>query len=117
MRASDYPIPDYACYFWHRGDALVIQFPDYGTQRSCSLAIPIEKLSNDAGQPTGIRALLDIMQQRRNDYVAGQRPKIGWGSEPTQQMLEAMLKSSYRSPKCTVVEEDIFAEEETKADA
>lgn len=112
MRVSDYPIPDYACYFWHRGDALVIQFPDYGSQRSHSLAIPIEKLSNNEGIPAGVRALLDMMSQRRSDYLAGQRPKIGWNSEPTQQMLEHAMRIAKASPpKCTVVEEDIFADD------
>lgn len=115
MRVGDYPIPNYACYFWHRGDALIVQFPDYETQHSHSLAIPIEKLGNEAGIPAGIRALLDLMSKRRNDYLAGDKPKIGWDSEPTQEMLNTYMKLAYKPPKCTVVEEDIFAEEPTDA--
>lgn len=99
MRASEYPIPDYACYVWSRGDCLMVSLPDYsGTSNGRTLAIPYEKLANDAGMPAGFRALWDLLNARRNDLLAGKRPQIGTASEPTHEMLRlSMLANAGRS--------------------
>ena len=49
MRPGEYPIPDFAAYVWHRGDALCVALPDYGdTQRERTLIVPLSKLPADA---------------------------------------------------------------------
>lgn len=107
MRAGDYPIPDYACYVWSRGDALMVAFPDRGT-----LAIPAEKLTNDTGMPAGFKALWDLLNGRRNEILAGKKPIFATKTEPTQEMLaHAMRIAKASPPKSTLVEEDIFAED------
>lgn len=113
MRASEYPIPDYAAYVWSRGDALMISLPDYGRGDGQTLCIPAERLSNDKGMPKGLRALWDILNARRNDVLARIKPRFATASEPTQLMLEEAMKVASRNPPLArSTEIDIFAEGE-----
>jgi hypothetical protein len=108
MRASEYPVPDYACYVWHRGDGLAFAFPDGGT-----LVLPLSKLESDA---PGWKWLLATLAARRANAQTQQRSVIGTSARPTQQMLELALHASAGLERTTSVEEDIFSEqpEETR---
>ena len=108
MRASEYPVPDYACYVWHRGDGLAFAFPDGGT-----LVLPLSKLESDA---PGWKWLLATLAARRAHAVAGQRSVIGTSARPTAQMLEQALHAASALPRTYSVEEDIFATEENEHD-
>ena len=106
MRASEYPVPDYACYVWHRGDGLAFAFPDGGT-----LVLPLSKLESDA---PGWKWLLATLAARRAHAVVGQRSVIGTNARPTQQMLELALYHAQTVERTTRVDEDIFADDNTE---
>ena len=111
MRASEYPVPDYACYVWHRGDGLAFAFPDGGT-----LVLPLSKLESDA---PGWKWLLATLAARRANAQTQQRSVIGTSARPTQQMLELALHHAQNAQtveRATSVEEDIFSQptEETR---
>lgn len=118
MRASEYPIPDYACYVWHRGDGLAFAFPDGGT-----LIVPLEKLMplgecTSCGGVTsnipGWKWLLHTLMRRRMAYEERKAaPSIGDEARPTAQMLEEALKRSYARAHVRTtdkVDVDLFAE-------
>ena len=112
MRASEYPVPDYAAYVWHRGDGLVIALPDTDAAgNGQTLFIPLEKL--DAGTSPGWKFLLHTLAIRRNILQKGERPKFATDAKPTQEMLQHALKVSQSLRAASVVDEDIFAEETT----
>ena len=104
MRASEYPVPDYACYIWHRGDGLAFAFPDGGT-----LVLPLSKLASEA---PGWKWLLSTLAARRAHAVAGQRSVIGTSARPTQQMLEQALQHAQTVERSRSVDEDIFADDD-----
>jgi hypothetical protein len=121
MRASEYPIPDYACYVWHRGDGLMVSFPDGGT-----LFMPLSKLESDAQcnvkgcltpkreLPPGWKWLLSTLAQRKVAYADERRtPKFGEPARPTSAQLQAALARTYaRGPVRTTgkIDVDIFGE-------
>ncbi len=107
MRVSDYPLPEYACYIWHRGDGICVAWPDGGTLF----------LANSKLESHGWAALCDILAERRRVSQEGKKPQIGTSAEPTEQMLAAMLKGAKVSRVARSTEEDIFAEEFDAPDA
>lgn len=110
MRTADYPIPDFAIYCWHRGDALCVSLPDYGdAQRERTLIIPIEKLPSDA---PGWKFLLDLLRARKDNYDAGRPNVFSTKAEPTTvQVEQALLAYNARKRAEREIDEDIFAEE------
>jgi len=112
MRASEYPIPDYAAYLWHRGDGLMLALPDANDAEGQMLFIPLTKL--DAGEAPGWKFLLHTLAQRRSAVQRGEHIKFATNAKPTAQMLEAALKASHVRETVDVVEEDIFAETTTE---
>ena len=102
MRASEYPVPDYACYVWHRGDGIAFAFPDGGT-----LVLPLSKLESDA---PGWKWLLATLAARRANAQTQQRSVIGTSARPTQQMLELALHAASGLERATSVDEDIFSQ-------
>jgi len=115
MRASEYPLPDYAVSVWHRGDALAIALPGQSEATGPrTLFIPLEKLPPDA---PGWRAFLTLLLERRHVYQKNERPMFATAAEPTTVQLEEMLKAHHvRKARDVSIEDDIFAtpEEETK---
>jgi hypothetical protein len=108
MRASDYPIPDYACYVWHRGDGLAFAFPDGGT-----LFVPLGKLvaSQDSELPPGWKWLLHTLARRRANEQEKRASVIGTDARPTAQMLEqALLAHTQIATRSREIDEDIFAD-------
>jgi len=110
MRASDYPLPDYAVSCWHRGDALAIALPGHSEDgQPRTLFIPLEKLPQDA---PGWRAFLTLLAERRHTYQRNERPLLSTPSEPTERQLEDMLKAHHvRKQRDAAIEDDIFNED------
>ena len=106
MRASEYPVPDYACYVWHRGDGLAFAFPDGGT-----LVLPLSKLESDA---PGWKWLLATLAARRQNSAQQVRSLIGTSARPTAQMLEQALHAQTALERTKSIEEDIFADDNTE---
>jgi hypothetical protein len=108
MRASEYPLPDYAVSCWHRGDALAIALPALGAddRNGRTLFIPLDKLPQDA---PGWRAFLTLLAERRHAYQRNERPMLSTPAEPTTVQLEEMLKAHHaRRAKDASIEDDIF---------
>ncbi len=101
MRVSDYPVPQYACYIWHRGDGLVVSWPDGGT-----VFLPQDKLASH-----GFEVLLGILAERRRLAQEKKPAGIGTSAEPTQLMLEALMRGAKVQRKAKHTDEDVFAEE------
>ena len=115
MRASDYPLPDYAVSCWHRGDALAIGLPaSTGDANGRTLFIPLDKLPLEA---PGWRAFINLLAERRRTYQVNERPMFSTSAEPTEVQLRDMLKAhNAKIQRETSIEEDIFTtstEEET----
>lgn len=113
MRASDYPVPDYAAYLWHRGDGLMLSLPDSHDAKGQTLFIPLTKL--DVGESPGWKFLLHTLAARRTAVQAGQRTSFGTASKPTAQQLEAALRQhqiAQRAQRAT--DDELFTEELTK---
>ena len=110
MRASDYPLPDYAVSCWHRGDALAIALPSsHHEGESRTLFIPLEKLPLDS---PGWRAFITLLAERRHTYQANERPMFSTGAEPTERQLEDMCKAHYaKRAKDVSIEDDIFTQD------
>ena len=113
MRASDYPLPDYAISVWHRGDALGLALPGHSEEGSPrTLFIPLEKLPLDA---PGWRSFVNLLAERRRTYQANERPLFATAGEPTALQLEEMCKAHYAQRKRDVsIEDDIFTEATTE---
>lgn len=108
MRASDYPIPDYAAYIWHRGDAIGVMLPDYNGNGH-SLFIPIDKFLDNKGA----RFLVDLLCARHSEYIKRGHSDLGTNAEPTSQMLEHAMRIAKANPGLyTSTPIDIFAEAE-----
>ena len=108
MRASDYPLPDYAVSVWHRGDALGIGLPSITGDESAGrmLFIPLEKLPPDA---PGWRAFLNLLSERRHVYQQNEKPMFATTAEPTSVQLEEMLKAHGAAKRReTEIDADIF---------
>jgi hypothetical protein len=107
MRASDYPLPDYAAYIWHRGDALGLAFVDPQGSGN-TVFIPLEKFLSGKGA----QWLVDTLAARHSAYVKRGKAQIGTASEPTAEMLAAALKAA-PPPLYKKTNVDIFAEEDS----
>jgi hypothetical protein len=117
MRASEYPLPDYAVSVWHRGDALGIALPGHSEDgEPRTLFIPLEKLPLES---PGWRAFINLLAERRRSYQANERPLFATVGEPTKVQLEEMCKAHYaKRQKDVSIEDNIFAtptEEETES--
>ena len=117
MRASDYPLPDYAVSVWHRGDALAVALPGATSDdNGRTLFIPLDKLPLDA---PGWRAFISLLAERRRTYQANERPIFSTASEPTEVQMRDMMKAHFAKKLREVsIDEDIFSmptEEETKS--
>jgi hypothetical protein len=98
---GDYPLPSFAAYVWLEGHELVLGLPPRAEhERGHQVRIPLEKCSVECsswGSPLarqlGWKALLDILRERAR---AGQRDRfhVGTRADPTQQMLEAVMRSN-----------------------
>jgi hypothetical protein len=117
VRASEYPLPDYAISVWHRGDALALALPGHsedGPPRT--LFIPLERLPLDA---PGWRSFVNLLAERRRTYQENERPLLSTAAEPTQLQLEEMCRAHFaKRAKDASIEDDIFAtptEEETES--
>jgi len=109
--ARDYPLPAYAMYIWHRGNALVLAGNDGHT-----VVIPLDKLavSSDADQ-RGWAILLDILRDRSRAYAQRSRPRIGTSEAPVRAQIEALLAGQRErayGPRSTEIDDDIFASTE-----
>lgn len=112
MRASEYPVPDYAAYVWYRGDSLVVQCSDGHT-----LAIPLAKLAiatTESGQTRGdVRGwefLLTLLRDRYNAVTFNDNRGIGTKSDPVRHDMQRALRGFVEErERSTTVEEDIFA--------
>jgi hypothetical protein len=112
MRASDYPLPDYAVSVWHRGDALAIALPGHSEDGSArTLFIPLDKLPLDA---PGWRSFVNLLAERRKVYQANERPRFSTSAEPTEVQMREMLKAHYaKHPRLeTAIDADIFHTEQ-----
>ena len=107
MRAADFPIPDYALYVWHRGDAICVALPDYGeTANERTLIVPLSKLPGDA---PGWKFLLDLLRDRKMNYDQHKPNTFSTRAEPTSvQVKEAMLAYNARKRAEKEIHEDIF---------
>jgi hypothetical protein len=113
MRASDYPLPDYAVSCWHRGDALAIALPSHTEDETPrTLFIPLDKLPLDA---PGWRAFINLLAERRRTYQANERPVFATAAEPTEVQLQDMMKAHWaKRARDVSIEDDIFTEATTE---
>lgn len=114
MRASEYPLPDYAVSVWHRGDALAVALPSsLGDEENArTLFIPLEKLPLDA---PGWRAFINLLAERRKVYQANERPIFATAAEPTEVQMRDMMKAHYvKRQRDVSIEDDIFTEATTE---
>jgi hypothetical protein len=110
VRASEYPLPDYAVSVWHRGDSLALALPGHSEDGSPrTLFIPLERLPLDS---PGWRSFVNLLAERRRVYQDNERPLLSTAAEPTQLQLEEMCKAHYAQRKKDLsVEEDIFTQD------
>ncbi len=117
MRASDYPLPDYAVSCWHRGDALAVALPGSasdGTDNARTLFIPLDKLPLDA---PGWRAFINLLAERRRTYQANERPMFATAAEPTEVQLRDTMKAHWaKKARDVSIEDDIFSEATTEGE-
>lgn len=96
MKLGEYPLPSYAAYIWHSGDAIHILFPsDAEAGKTHSIRIPLERAGveyNNWGQPLpsqrGWKFLLDTLLARSTD----ERFSVGTRAAPTQYDLDNIVK-------------------------
>jgi hypothetical protein len=114
VRASEYPLPDYAVSVWHRGDALAIALPGHSEDgQPRTLFIPLERLPLDA---PGWRSFVNLLAERRRVYQDNDRPLLSTAAEPTQLQLEEMCKAHFaRKAKDASIEDDIFTQNDNVA--
>jgi hypothetical protein len=112
--ARDYPLPAYAMYVWHRGDAVVLAGNEGHT-----IVIPLDKLAVGSGaDQRGWTILLDILRDRSRAYAARRPARIGTNEAPVRAQIEALLAGQRErayGARSTEIDEDIFAEHVTRS--
>lgn len=118
MRLGEYPLPSYAAYIWHSGDALhILMPPSTEGGKSNTIRIPLERTGvehNQWGQPLpsqrGWKFLLDTLLARSTS----DQFTIGTPAAPTQYDLDEIVR--HWSGQVTKIERKKDAPEELTID-